>query len=154
MKQIFKLQIIPDPGSVHVSLRPQYEYQWPEDLPSSCPSCGTEFETSWNLKIGPNREGRLLKKAATAPIAPCLIGLCVIILLIPVVIWIPGNDLLLTVLSINFAYIVLQFMILSPVMYFISHIMPKKRIVDCKKCDWIRDYSLLKTDLKLPKHSI
>jgi len=122
--------------------RPFYKHKWPEDLPSKCDMCGFIFRTGWNLQIGPNRIGRFLKKAAKISFLPCFIALFAI----PSILqhFFPALEIDER-LTVSF---ILTMIFLPPVMFFMSLFAPITRHVQCKKCDWSRDYPGLKASRK------
>ncbi len=120
------------PPRVKASFRPFYKRPWPEDLPSECAVCGTAFRTNWNLQIGPNRIGRLLRKVSYYSLLPCLIGAFVLPLLFESIVrkFTDGNGGLWF-----FALIATP-----PLLAFLALVMPLRRHVECKKCGWNRDF--------------
>lgn len=124
------------------AFKPFYEHKWPEDLPSKCHTCGIKFRAGWNLLIGPNRLGRILRQAAKISFLPCFIAL----IAIPSIL-----DHFFPALIIDerlTTWFILTMIFLPPVMFFVSLFMPITRRVECLKCDWSHDYPSLKASLK------
>lgn len=133
----FKGPALQEPG-----FRPFYEFKWPDDLPSKCDMCGFKFRAGWNLQIGPNRLGRFLKKASVISFLPCLAALFVIPMILEHLFPAMEIDERITVCFI------LTMIFLPPVMFFSSLFMPIIRRVECKTCNWSRDYPSLKASRK------
>lgn len=134
------------PATIKASMRPFYQHPWPTDLPTQCPICGTGFTTGWNIKIGPNRIGRFLRKAAKLSILPCMIGAFVVPLLF--------SGFFPEWLSENGGWYFLFMLLTAPVLGAASLLTPIRRHVECRKCPWNHDYPPGKpTPIPLPKES-
>jgi hypothetical protein len=129
------------PSNEKPSLRPFYQHTWPKDLPTECQICGTAFRTGFNLQIGPNRIGRLLKKAAYISFLPCLALPFFAISFFPYVFYgLRGN---------HGWWLFFAIMFLPPLtMLLLSLFTPIVRHVECKKCGWSRDYPGMKASGK------
>ncbi|QTN33811.1 hypothetical protein HZ994_16320 [Akkermansiaceae bacterium] len=125
-------------STIEPSMRPFYRRKWPEDLPKSCPICGAEFvSTGWNIKVGPNRIGRVLRNAAKWAFLPCMLGAFVVPILFDRFIgdWLSeyGGQYFLVMISI------------PALLGFASLLTPIRRTLECKQCGWNRDYQVGKT---------
>lgn len=151
MKRFTAFQNIPEPGAIHASFSPYYEFDWPEDLPSRCGICGSEFRVRINLQFGPRRNSRILRKISIISLLTAVLAfLFVVASLASLAILNFDNSFVGTaiILITTLGFILL---IAAPVMFFISIFTPDVRHLVCKQCGWSQDYPLLKTDLKLPK---
>lgn len=133
----FRGPALQEPG-----FKPFYEQKWPKDLPSKCDICGFKFRPGWNLQIGPNRVGRFLRKASIQSFLPCWIALFAIPAILE---YFFPNMKLNEELTVSF---ILTTIFLPPVMFFMSLFAPITRRVQCKKCDWSRDFPGLKASRK------
>lgn len=118
-------------------MRNRYQRQWPEDLPNQCQICGTKFRAGWNIKVGPNRAGRILRKSAKLSIVPCMFGVFVVPLLF--------GDFLHNWLR-EFGGLYVLILIFTPALIgFVSLLTPISRHLACKKCGWNQDFPPEKT---------
>ena len=115
------------------AFRPFFQHPWPEDLPSQCPVCGTEFRTGWNIIIGPNRIGRFLHGAAYWSFLPCLFIAPALSCLFP------G---MYDGMRSNHAAWLFFFLMFGPppLLLVASKFTPILRSIECMKCDWHHDY--------------
>ncbi len=130
--------------TIQPTVRPFYQHPWPEDIPSQCQICGTKFSLGWNLRVGPNRIGRFLKKAAYIGFLPCLFGPFLLAFLLPDMIkdLLPGD-------AWGWLFVGMFF---APLMFVsLSFFMPISRHVACKKCGWNHDYPPLKMKRDQPE---
>lgn len=125
------------PGLNHAAA-PFYLRPWPDDLPEKCGNCGTEFRFGFNLTIGPGKMGRILRGIAYCGALPFLLlgGF-----MIPV-----GFPEFFGNLRGNHTWwAIFGGMFLPPmILAGISAIMPRTRLVECKKCGWSHDYNFPK----------
>ncbi|MES2982151.1 MAG: hypothetical protein V4727_07550 [Verrucomicrobiota bacterium] len=133
------LQHIPDPGTIEGSFRPNYEYNWPQDLPSQCEMCTNEFKVSSNLKFGPPRAARVLRKISKISLISSLSGYALIYLVVAV--FGSGNSLAKAWIACVAILAFLLFLI-SPILFFSSIFLPEVRQLECTQCGWSRDYPI------------
>jgi hypothetical protein len=109
-----------------------YQRPWPEGLPNQCQICGTKFRAGWNIEIGPNRIGRILRKSAKLSILPCMFG----VFILPHVV----GGFLDNWLAEYGGWYVLVMLFTPAVLGFASLFAPISRHLVCKKCGWNQDY--------------
>ena len=133
------LQHIPDPGNIKGCLRPNYEFEWPQDLPSRCEMCTNEFKVSSNLKFEPARAARILRKISKISLISSLSGYALIYLVVAV--FGTGNSILQAWIA---CVAILAFLLIlsSPILFFISIFLPEVRHLECKQCGWSRDFPI------------
>lgn len=139
------LQHIPDPGDIEGSFRPNYEYDWPQDLPPHCEMCSNEFKVSSNLKFGPPRAARVLRKISKISMISSLSGYALIYLVVAV--FGSGNSILKAWIA---SIAILGFLLLlsSPILFFISIFLTEVRHLKCNQCGWSQDYPIQPRGLK------
>ncbi|MGJ8642355.1 MAG: hypothetical protein ACSHX9_03015 [Luteolibacter sp.] len=115
-------------SNYQASFRPYYRRPWPKDLPPECTICGTAFIAGFNLDVGPNKIGRILRSAAFYGFMPCLIGSFAIPYILSY--FFEGFDT-------GTGGLIFAGLLFTPVILSISSfVMPIKRRVECKKCGW------------------
>jgi len=120
-----------------------YEHPWPEDIPNPCQVCGTPFRYGFNMRIGPNRVGRILKKAAYVSALPALFSPFLLISVVDRLRDHPLNEYAAIICILNIA---------MPIFFLLgSFFMPISRHVHCKKCGWQKDFPILKLPVSPPK---
>jgi|694.fasta_scaffold66341_2 hypothetical protein len=147
VKRFTALQNIPEAKTIEASFRPQYESNWPEDLPSHCVLCGNEFRVSQNLQFGPSKATKQLKTACKITMTISLSAFSMIVII--VAIFGIGNPYIQTGISV-IAFSACILFVASPVIFFSSLLIPDVRHLQCKKCDWSQDFSILKANLNIP----
>jgi hypothetical protein len=147
VKRFTAFQNIPEPRTIEASFRPQYEYIWPEDLPTHCEICGNEFRVSENLQFGPSKATKLLKKACKMTMTISLSAFSMIVII--VAIFGISNPYVQTGISVIAISACILF-VASPVIFFSSLFIPNVRHLECKKCDWSQDFSILNANLNIP----
>lgn len=134
-------QHIPEINTIEGSLRPYYEYNWPEDLPSQCGICGTEFRVRINLQFGPKRTLVILKKISVRSLLASALTLLLIVAPLAMLnINNPYVDAGIALIAVLACFV---FMV-APVLFFISIFSPEVRHLRCNQCGWSRDYPIVK----------
>jgi hypothetical protein len=145
VKRFTAFQNIPEPRTIEASFRPQYEYNWPEDLPTHCVLCGNEFRVSENLQFGPESASIKLRRTSLITLLSSIYILALVVAPLASL-KIDNSHLSLAVFLIGaLACISLA---ASPVMFFMSINAADARHLKCDKCSWSRIYPLQKTQLK------
>jgi hypothetical protein len=113
------------------SSRYAFAKPWPEDIVSTCPRCGSGFETRVNLECGPGKLGRTLKAISYGMIVPWMIIGTILGL----------NIAATTSGALNGGYAILGIVGIPPLLLAVlGNLMPRSRRVRCAKCDWGHDY--------------
>jgi len=144
MKRFTALQIIVEPKTVEpggptYGLRTHYEYEWPQDLPKQCDSCGAEFRVTANLQFGHGRKSKIMKKLSKCLLISSLIICFVAVLIVGII---PNSFVLKNIHWVG--YLAFAMFLTSLVLFYISIFMPHVRHLKCRQCDWNRDYPIMR----------